>query len=40
MAKMSVEQVLERQKIAQTKKDDFKSLYEDAMEGVSVEKRR
>jgi len=32
MAKMSVEQVLERQKIAQNKKDDFKSLYEDAME--------
>ena len=32
MAKMSAEQVLERQKIAQTKKDDFKSLYEDAME--------
>jgi hypothetical protein len=32
MAKMTSEQVLERQKIAQNKKDDFKSLYEDAME--------
>ena len=32
MAKMTVEQVLERHKIAQNKKDDFKSLYEDAME--------
>ena len=32
MAKMTVEQILQRHKIAQTKKDDFRSLYEDAME--------
>jgi hypothetical protein len=32
MAKMSVEQILQRHKIAQNKKDDFRSLYEDAME--------
>lgn len=29
---MSVEQILQRHKIAQNKKDDFRSLYEDAME--------
>jgi len=32
MAKMSVEQILQRHKLAQNKKDDFRSLYEDAME--------
>lgn len=32
MAKMSVEQILQRHKIAKNKKEDFRSLYEDAME--------
>ena len=30
--KMTVEQILQRHKIAQARKDDFRSLYEDAME--------
>ena len=30
--KLTVEQILQRHKIAQTKKDDFRALYEDAME--------
>jgi hypothetical protein len=32
MAKMTVEQILQRHKIAKNKKEDFRSLYEDAME--------
>lgn len=32
MAKMSVEQILQRHKIAKNKKEDFRSIYEDAME--------
>ena len=32
MAKMTVEQILQRHKIAKNKKEDFRSLYEDSME--------
>src|SRR5512137_2268472 len=32
MAQIAVEKIIERHKIAQARKDDFRSLYEDAME--------
>jgi len=32
MMKLNVEQILQRHKIAQNRKEDFRALYEDAME--------